>query len=82
MLKAAFGGVYIVNERFTLEQAEADLANGTADAVAFGVKFIVNPDLPERLRLGAPLNEQRAEGFYTGGPVGYVDYPTLQRIAA
>jgi len=82
MLKAAFGGVYIVNERFTLEQAEADLADGTADAVAFGVKFIVNPDLPERLRLGAPLNEQRTEGFYSGGPVGYVDYPTLQRIAA
>jgi 2,4-dienoyl-CoA reductase-like NADH-dependent reductase (Old Yellow Enzyme family) len=81
-LKAAFGGVYIVNERFTLEQAEADLAEGHADAVAFGVKFIANPDLPERLRAGAPLNEPDRDTFYRGGAKGYVDYPALQRIAA
>jgi 2,4-dienoyl-CoA reductase-like NADH-dependent reductase (Old Yellow Enzyme family) len=81
-LKAAFGGVYIVNERFTLEQAEADLAEGHADAVAFGVKFIANPDLPARLRIGAALNEPQRETFYASGAKGYTDYPALQRAAA
>lgn len=81
-LKAAFGGVYIVNERFTPEQAEADVREGRADAVAFGVKFLANPDLPERLRIGAPLNEPHLETFYSGGARGYTDYPTLQRAAA
>ncbi len=81
-LKAAFGGVYIVNERVTLEQAEADLNAGNADAVAFGVKFIANPDLPARLQTGAALNELRTDGLYAGGAAGYSDYPSLQREAA
>ncbi len=82
-LKAAFGGVYIVNEKFTYEQAEADLAEGRADAVAFGVKFIANPDLPERFRAGAALNDpQPVATFYGGGAQGYTDYPALQRAAA
>jgi len=82
VLRKAFGGVYIVNERFTLEQAEADLAEGRADAVAFGVKFIANPDLPARLLSGAPLNEPHPTTFYGGGAQGYTDYPDLQREAA
>ncbi|MHC5349692.1 alkene reductase [Metapseudomonas furukawaii] len=76
-LKEAFGGVFIANERFTREQANAWLAEGKADAVAFGIPFIANPDLPERLRLDAPLNEPRPELFYAQGPVGYIDYPRL-----
>ncbi len=81
-LRKAFGGVYIVNERFTLEQSEADLHEGRADAVAFGVKFIANPDLPTRLQSGAPLNEPHPETFYASGSHGYTDYPALQREAA
>ena len=81
-LRAAFGGVYIVNERFTLEQAEDDLRHGRADAVAFGVKFIANPDLPARLQSGAALNEPNPATFYGPGAHGYTDYPTLQRAAA
>jgi len=81
-LKAAFGGVYIVNEKFSFEQAQADLAEGRADAVAFGVKFIANPDLPERFRQGAALNDpQPVATFYAGGAQGYTDYPALQRAA-
>ena len=53
-LKAAFGGRYIANEQFTLESANEVLAAGEADAVAFGVLFLANPDLPERLRQNAP----------------------------
>jgi len=76
-LKQAFGGVYIANERFTKDQANRWLAEGKADAVAFGIPFIANPDLPARLLQDAPLNEAKPDTFYSSGPVGYLDYPTL-----
>ncbi|MFJ4371953.1 alkene reductase [Pseudomonas japonica] len=76
-IKAAFGGPYIVNERFDKHSANAALAAGSADAVAFGIPFIANPDLPARLAADAPLNEPRPETFYGRGPVGYIDYPRL-----
>jgi 2,4-dienoyl-CoA reductase-like NADH-dependent reductase (Old Yellow Enzyme family) len=76
-IKEQFGGLVIANERFTKEQANAWLAEGKADAVAFGIPFIANPDLPERLAQDAPLNEARPELFYGQGPVGYIDYPRL-----
>ncbi|MCY1495092.1 N-ethylmaleimide reductase [compost metagenome] len=76
-LQEAFGGVFIANERFTRDSANAWLESGKADAVAFGIPFIANPDLPERLRLDAPLNEPRPDLFYAKGPVGYIDYPRL-----
>lgn len=76
-LKRRFGGVYIANEKFTKETAEQALANGEADAVAFGQLFIANPDLPRRFELNAPLNEPKPETFYASGPEGYTDYPRL-----
>ncbi|MGX5220630.1 MULTISPECIES: alkene reductase [Pseudomonas] len=76
-LKQAFGGVFIANERFTKEQSNEWLATGKADAIAFGVPFIANPDLPARLQADAPLNEPQPETFYGSGPVGYIDYPRL-----
>lgn len=77
-LKQAFGGVYVANEKFTLETGNQVLAAGEADAVAFGIPFIANPDLPERFRLGAPLNTPDPTTFYAPGPKGYTDYPTLE----
>ncbi len=82
ILKKEFGGVYIANEKFTLESAQAVIAAGEADAVAFGKVFIANPDLVERLKTGAPLNEPHSETFYASGPAGYTDYPKLQKTAA
>jgi 2,4-dienoyl-CoA reductase-like NADH-dependent reductase (Old Yellow Enzyme family) len=76
-LKAAFGGVYIVNEKQTFESAQQIVGSGDADAVAFGKLYIANPDLPRRFRLNAPLNEPQAAGFYAGGAAGYTDYPSL-----
>ena len=76
-VKKEFGGVFIANERFTKEQANAWLAEGKADAVAFGIPFIANPDLPERLQQDAALNEPHPETFSRSGPVGYIDYPRL-----
>ena len=80
-LKARFGGVYIANERFTGETAQAALNAGTADAIAFGKAFISNPDLVERLRTGAELNAFDPSTFYGGAGHGYVDYPTLKALA-
>jgi 2,4-dienoyl-CoA reductase-like NADH-dependent reductase (Old Yellow Enzyme family) len=78
-LKEAFGGVYIANEKFTKESAERVIEAGEADAVAFGVQFIANPDLPRRFELGAPLNEPNPATFYGDlGSEGYTDYPSLQ----
>jgi 2,4-dienoyl-CoA reductase-like NADH-dependent reductase (Old Yellow Enzyme family) len=76
-LKEIFGGVYIANERFTKDSANEWLASGKADAVAFGIPFIANPDLVTRLEKGAAWNEPHPETFYGKGPVGYLDYPRL-----
>lgn len=80
-LKSAFNGSYIVNEKFTFETANAVLAAGEADAVAFGVPFLANPDLPARFRRGASLNAPDPSTFYARGPKGYTDYPFLEDSA-
>jgi 2,4-dienoyl-CoA reductase-like NADH-dependent reductase (Old Yellow Enzyme family) len=76
-LKKVFGGVWIANERFDNAAAEAALAAGEADAVAFGKAFIANPDLPRRFARNAPLNTWSSETFYTAGREGYTDYPAV-----
>src|SRR5579871_1063173 len=76
-LKAAFGGAYIANEKFTFDSAQRALSEGRADAVAFGRLFIANPDLPRRFARGAPLNALRTDTLYAGGAMGYTDYPAL-----
>ncbi len=76
-LKAAFGGPYIANEKFTRESADAIIASGTADAVAFGVPAIANPDLVARFANGSPLNPPNPATFYGSGPEGYTDYQAL-----
>jgi 2,4-dienoyl-CoA reductase-like NADH-dependent reductase (Old Yellow Enzyme family) len=76
-LRAAFGGVYVVNEKFTFETASQAVESGEADAAAFGKLFIANPDLPQRFKLRAALNEWKVPQFYAGGAEGYTDYPSL-----
>ena len=77
-IKEAFGGVFIANEGFTQESAELALAEGKADAVAFGKLFLANPDLPDRFARHAPLNAWDVKTFYSGGAAGYTDYPALR----
>ena len=75
--RAAGGkGAWMVNNAYDRAMAEAALANG-ADIVAFGRPFISNPDLVERLKQNAPLNELNRDTLYGGGAKGYTDYPTL-----
>ena len=76
-LRKLFDGVLITNGGFTAERAQEFLSAGHADAIAFGVPFLANPDLPERFRRGAPLNVPDPSTFYGGTEKGYTDYPAL-----
>lgn len=75
--RSAYSGTIITNGEYTRESAEATIASGTADLVAFGRPFLANPDLPERFRVDASLNEGDHATFYGGDERGYTDYPTL-----
>ena len=75
-LKQAFGGLFIANQGLTGETA-TQVLDQYADAAAFGVPFIANPDLVKRLKQGAPMNTPRPELFFGGGTDGYIDYPCL-----
>ncbi len=76
-LRAAFRGPIVLNGGRDRASGDAVLAEGEADAISFGTKFLANPDLPTRLRTNAVLQPPRYETFYTPGPDGYLDYPTL-----
>ena len=78
-IRKVFKGVLIVNSDYTtVEEAQAELDSGNADAISFGRTVIGNPDLPERLRTGAPLAQDDAKTWYSQGPEGYIDYPALE----
>lgn len=76
-IRAAYDGVVILNGGFLRETSEEALGNERADAIAFGAVYLANPDLPERLQQNAPLNAPDFATFYTPGPKGYTDYPSL-----
>ncbi len=76
-LRQNYSGVIIANAGYDAASGEALLQSGEADAIAYGRLFIANPDLPERFRQGAPLNEPDRATFYGGGAEGYTDYPFL-----
>jgi N-ethylmaleimide reductase len=81
-LREAFGGVFIASGGFDRARAEAVLAAGEADLIAFGRPALANPDLVERLQQDAPLNAVDHRTFYTPGEAGYTDYPTLAVASA
>lgn len=76
-LRKRYKGFYIGNGDYNGERAAHTIRDGLADAITFGRPFLANPDLPERLRQGAPLNEPQQETFYGGDAEGYTDYPFL-----
>ncbi|MCP3732672.1 alkene reductase [Sphingomonas sp. MG17] len=78
-IRQVFTRALVVNsDYFTRDAAQAALDSGVADAVSFGRAFLANPDLPERLRTGAPLNDSDMASWYSQGREGYVDYPVLR----
>jgi N-ethylmaleimide reductase len=81
LFRPIWRGVLIAAGGFTGEAAEAAIAAGHADAVAFGRIFISNPDLPNRLRHGFPLTPYNRATFYGGDQTGYTDYPGYDEVA-
>jgi len=76
-LRAIWKGVYITNAGYNAERGNAAIAEGKADAVAFGTTFLANPDLVARLQSGVELNAPVMETFYGGDGHGYTDYPAM-----
>jgi N-ethylmaleimide reductase len=76
-LRKTFSGAYIANNGYTREQAIEALHAHRADLIAFGVPFLANPDLVERLRRNVSLNTPDKATFYGGDARGYTDYPAL-----
>jgi N-ethylmaleimide reductase len=81
-LRPKFSGTLIAAGGFTKDSAEAIIAAGNADLVAFGRHFIANPDLPDRFRRGLPLNRYDRSTFYGGDARGYIDYPAYAQARA
>jgi N-ethylmaleimide reductase len=77
LIRKKYRGTLMLCGGFDHDTAEQWLEQGKADLIAFGRKFLANPDLPERFLRRAPLNREDPPTFYGGGPKGYTDYPTL-----
>jgi N-ethylmaleimide reductase len=80
LIRNKYRGLMILCGGFDHDTAEEWLEQGKADLIAFGRKFIANPDLPERFRQRAELNPDDPATYYGGGPKGYTDYPTLVQL--
>jgi N-ethylmaleimide reductase len=78
LFRKSFNGVFISAGGYNRDNAISTVESGLVDAVAFGRLFIANPDLPERLKLNAPLNKYNRDTFYGGAETGYTDYPALK----
>jgi N-ethylmaleimide reductase len=76
-MRKPFHGTWIDNNGYDRQMAIDAVTNGHADVIAFGTKFLANPDLPRRLHENAPLNKPDQSTFYGGDAHGYTDYPTL-----
>jgi N-ethylmaleimide reductase len=77
LIRQKYRNTLMIAGGFNHETAEQWLRQGKADLIAFGRKFIANPDLPERFRTGVALNPDDPSTYYGGGAKGYTDYPTL-----
>jgi N-ethylmaleimide reductase len=76
-LREAFSGTLLVGGGFKKEEANQFIEEGRADAIVFGSSYVANPDLVTRLERDAPLNAPDPSTFFSAGPKGYTDYPTL-----
>jgi len=79
LIRAKYRGTLMLAGGLDRDSAEGWLRKGRADIIAFGRKFLANPDLPRRLRERAPLNADDPTTYYGGGAKGYTDYPTLEQ---
>jgi N-ethylmaleimide reductase len=75
LFRPLWRGVLISAGGFDAVSAEAAVAAGHANAIAFGRHFISNPDLPARIKDGVPFTPYNRATFYGGEAAGYTDYP-------
>ncbi|MCY7271025.1 MAG: alkene reductase [Sphingomonas bacterium] len=80
-MRMVYSGKLVLNSDYDASNAQSTLDAGVADAISFGRTYIANPDLPERLRTGAALNDWNAKTFYTQGAEGYTDYRRMTEQA-
>ena len=81
-IRKVFPGPLVLNSDYDAASAQAALDSGVADAISFGRPFLANPDLPERLASGSPLNSDVMATWYSQGDEGYIDYPALEAVTA
>ncbi len=74
-IRKVFKGPLVLNQEYGLDNAQADIASGLADAISFGRPYISNPDLVARLQMQLPLSPDDFKTWYSGGAEGYTDYP-------
>jgi N-ethylmaleimide reductase len=77
LLREKFKGTFMVNGSYDARTGAEAIESGAGDLVSYGVAFVANPDLPERYKLGGPLNAPDPTTFYGGEEKGYTDYPAL-----
>jgi len=75
-VRRVFSGKILYAGRYTAERGNRAIQAGWGDLIAFGRPFIANPDLPERIANGWPLNSVDPTSMYGGTDKGYTDYPT------
>ncbi|MFM0172084.1 alkene reductase [Paraburkholderia sediminicola] len=81
LMRKNFTGILVLAGGYDAESAKKALADSRGDIIAFGRPFIANPDLPERLKIGAELNEADRATFFGGDAAGYIDYPALPTMS-
>ncbi len=79
-IRSRFNGLLILSGGYDAAEANQDLEDKKGDLVAFGRKYLANPDLVHRFEQDAELNEPDQDTFYTPGKEGYIDYPTLEEV--
>ena len=77
-IRKKFYGTLILNGGYDARSSNKAIEDSRADLISFGVLFLADPDLPERFRMDAPLNQADVSTFYTGEEKGYTDYPFLR----
>ena len=79
LIRSIYKSPLVLNSDYTADEAAADVASGRCDAISFGRPYISNPDLDERIRVGADWtpNVNVPKSWYLPGPEGYIDYPAL-----
>ena len=79
-LRRRYDGIYIANNNYNRARALATRRHDRADMISFGRLYIANPDLVERFRRDAPLNELKVPSIIASGATGYTDYPALSLL--